>query len=252
MGLSAPALVRASPAPASPEPAGPVPAAAAIHDVRGHFAAFSCPNTIGDPAIRRGTVDISTQLGSVVTGWADIAGRSGGVAGTVSSTDEVNLVGLGGPDTFGIRGHITQPGDLAPCIFEGGYRGTAQDGRLVAIQQVPVTGAPSIGGTWAGIIGDPGIRQLAATFVQSRTGSLTGRVDARLSDAEFHFAIAGQAAWDGRAAIYLAVGGADGALATLDLRPGRAADPRTIVGTLRLVSADGTAQETHIELRPKG
>jgi len=248
IGLAAPALVHAGPA-----------QAAAIHDLRGHFAAFTLINTIDNPDMRPGTLDITAQLGSVVAGRADLGGRSGAVAGTVSSTDEVNLVGLGGPDTFSVRGHIAHPGDIVPCIFEGGYRAADGDGHVVAVHQVPVTGAPSIGGAWTGAIGDPGIRgQLTATFTQSRTGALTGRIEVRLFNPQpdppgFQLTIVGQTAWDGSQAAYLVVGGAQAALTTLELHPGHAADgTRTLGGPLRLIHADGTVQDATIELRPEG
>ena len=251
-GLVAPALIFAGPAAAAPP----------IHDMRGHFAAFtlSHPSTIDNPDMRSGTLDITAQVGRVVVGRANIAGRAVVVTGTISPTDEVNLVGLGGPDTVNIRGHLLDDGGFAPCIFEGTYRVTSprgsESGDLAAVHQVPVTGAPSIGGSWAGTIGDRG--RLTATFAQSRNGVLTGRIDAVLFNPQpdppgFEFTISGQVAWDGHTASYLLIGGADDAIVTAQLQPARdAAGAPILTGLLRLHRADGSVEETAVQLHQVG
>ena len=61
------------------------------------------------------------------------------------------------------------------------------------------------------------------------------------------FTIAGQAAGDGSQAVYLVVGGAANALATLNLRLAPTAG--TLAGTLRLFLADGIVQDADISLQ---
>src|SRR5882757_2247739 len=201
------------------------------------------------------------RAGGPGCGWAGQHRRPAVlVTGTISAADEVNLVGLGGPDTVNIRGRLLDDGGILPCVFEGTYRVTSlrgsESGDIAAVHQVSVTGAPSIGGSWAGTIGDRG--RLTATFAQSRNGVLTGRIDAVLFNPQpdppgFEFTINGQAAWDGHTASYLLIGGADDAIVTTQLHPARdAAGAPILTGLLRLHRADGSVEETAVQLHQVG
>lgn len=64
--LAIAALVAAPAAHADPAPAD------GVHDMRGPFAMFT--RTISDPGIRPGTLDITTQVGPVMTGRANLTG----------------------------------------------------------------------------------------------------------------------------------------------------------------------------------
>lgn len=257
------ALVGAVPAHAAP--------AAAIHDLRGHFAAFT--GTLGGPDTRAGTLDITTQLGPVVLGRADLAGRAFTVSGTISPAGDVNLAGLGGPDTLTVQTHLVD--DLGPVgvgdpdQLEGTYQlssllGGSRAGQLVAIQLVPTTGAPSIGGNWAGRILEPTdlathLGRARATFAQSDKGTLTGRLDAVLFNPQpdppgFQFTMGGQAQVDqNQFSSYLLAGSADGALMTMRVRAvqaGPSAPITALAGLLRLHFADGSVQDTFVQLQP--
>lgn len=246
-------------------------AAAAVHDFRGHYAAFT--GALGGPDTRPGTIDITTQLGTLVLGRANLAGRVFSLTGTVSATGAVNLVGIGGPDTLTIRAHLVddlgQVGRYEPCIFEGTYvlsslLGGRRTGQLVAVHQVSTTDAPSIRGEWAGSIADPNnpgtiLGRARATFDQAGDGKVAGGVDAVLFDPQpdppaFQFVMAGQAHVDqNQFASYLLIGSADGALATLQVR-GVQADPggpvTALSGLLRIRRTDGTVQDTFVQLQP--
>jgi hypothetical protein len=230
---------------------------AEVHDMRGHFAIFS--RTVDDPGIRPGTLDITTQVGPMLIGRANLTGRSVSVAGTISEAGAVNLTGLDGLSRLSIQAQPPDLGGILPCVFEGRFQLSAIggpdtfQGDLVAVHQVPAAGAPSIGGDWAGVmIQDVNDRRtpVRASFTQTRTGALTGRMFNPQPDPPgFQLTLAGQVTIDDpdiRPA-YLLIGASPEFLATAVLTPTGVTAPG-LSGPVRLLSADGTAQRASLQL----
>ncbi|MPZ17683.1 MAG: hypothetical protein GEV06_07215 [Luteitalea sp.] len=256
--------VGTSSADAEPERAGELP------DLRGHFAAFtrSGPDqdSIGNPDTVPGSLDITAQAGPVLIGQTNLAGHSTAGSGTLGPGESVNLQGIGadfdGPYVVEAQAHSidTGPwdGGTRARILAGSYRvsllsGGRQEGDLVAVHQRPVLGAPSIGGSWMGMLGEPDERlgRIEASIVQSESGALSGRLRAVLFTPEpdslsFELTLAGQAAWDGTTSGYFLVGAGSGLLATMFVG---IEDPG-IKGQLRLLLTDGTAWEATLRLEP--
>lgn len=247
----------AAPTSAQADPTRADPASAGVHDMRGHFAMFT--RTIGDPNVRPGTLDITTQVGPVLTGRANLTGRPVPVAGTITPAGAVNLTGLDGLDLLTINARIPDltDGGIVPCILEGRFRissltGAGAQGDLVAVHQVPDSGAPSLGGDYSGVmIQDVNDRTpVEARIDQSPTGALTGRMFSPQPDPPgLQLTIAGQVAWDNpelRPGILLVGAGPD-VLMTALLHPVSIEDP-DIRGPARLLSPDGTVTPAALQL----
>jgi hypothetical protein len=240
-------------APVARADAGP----AGLHDMRGHFALFT--RTAGDRGIRPGSLDITTQVGPVLIGRANLTGRSVPVTGSISATGAVTLTGLDGLSRLSIRAQSPDLGGFQPCIFEGRFQVSAIggpdtfQGDLVAVHQVPVAGAPSIGGNWAGVmIQDVSDRRtpVQATFTQTRAGALTGRMFNPQPDSPgFGLTLAGQVTIGGpdTRPEYLLIGAGPEFLATALLTPTGTTIPG-LSGPIRLLPADGTAHRATLHL----
>jgi hypothetical protein len=216
--------------------------------------------TIDDPDLRPGTLDITTQVGPALTGRATLTGRSVPVAGTITSAGAVTLSGVDGLGVLTIRARIpdlTTGGILQPCVLEGrvtSLTGAGVQGDLVAVHQVPVSGAPSIGGDWAGVMiqdaGDDRPTPVRASFTQTPTGALTGRMFNPQPDPPgFRLTLAGQVAWDDPDLRpgYLLIGASPEVLATAILHPAGVDNP-DLRGPVRLLSADGTVARATLQL----
>jgi hypothetical protein len=160
-------------------------------------------------------------------------------------------------------------GGMQPCILQGRFRlisplGRSQQGDLVAVHQLAVTGAPSIAGQWRGRLwddrGGAATRAVEATFTQSASGAVTGRMSAVMvappePEQPVVFDLVGQVGWDGTQGGYslIVAGARGGVIAILNLQFERADDGSMqpcIVGPVRLSSSDGSARHASIDLCP--
>lgn len=181
------------------------------------------------------------------------------VTGTISPDGTLALTGLDGLGVLTIQARIAtlDPSEFVPCILVGRFQlrspGGSVQGDLTAVHQVPAARAPSIGGDWEGVmVQDVGERPVRASFAQSETGALTGRItlDPPDSDRRVTFDLVGQAAWDDpdiMPAYSLVAAGDDGTLVLMALRGGSIEDP-DMRGPVRLLLADGSVHEATIEL----